>query len=141
MVSSHGEVLRPGAGVVIPVSEIEWRFSASSGPGGQHANTSNTRAEARLDLVASPSLGEYQRARLVARLGSEVRVVCQTERSQTRNRSLALERLEEKLAEALVVQRARRPTRATRGSQQRRLESKTRRGDIKANRRRPQIDG
>ena len=141
MVSGHGESLRPGGGVVIPVSEVEWRFSASSGPGGQHANTSNTRVEARLDLAGSPSLGEQQRAWLVARLGAEVRVVCQTERSQTRNRSLALERMEDRLAGALVVQRTRRPTRATRGSQQRRLESKSRRGDVKVTRRRPDHDG
>ena len=140
MVSGHGESLRPGGGVVIPVSEVEWRFSASSGPGGQHANTSNTRVEARLDLASSPSLSEHQRARLVGRLGPEVRVVCQTERSQTRNRSIALQRLEERLAAALVLQRARRPTRATRGSQVRRLDSKSRRSDVKRARRRPSAD-
>jgi len=132
--------LRPGWGIVIPVSEVEWRFSASSGPGGQHANTSNTRVEARLDLASSPSLSEHQRARLVGRLGPEVRVVCQTERSQTRNRSIALQRLEERLAAALVLQRARRPTRATRGSQVRRLDSKSRRSDVKRARRRPSAD-
>jgi ribosome-associated protein len=132
--------LRPGWGIVIPVTEVEWRFSASSGPGGQHANTSNTRVEARLDLASSPSLSEHQRARLVGRLGPEVRVVCQTERSQTRNRSIALQRLEERLAAALVLQRARRPTRATRGSQVRRLESKSRRSDVKRARRPPSAD-
>jgi len=132
--------LRPGWGIVIPVSEVEWRFSASSGPGGQHANTSNTRVEARLDLASSPSLSEHQRARLVGRLGPEVRVVCQTERSQTRNRSIALQRLEERLAAALVLQRARRPTRATRGSQVRRLDSKSRRSDVKRARRPPSAD-
>ena len=132
--------LRPGWGIVIPVTEVEWRFSASSGPGGQHANTSNTRVEARLDLASSPSLSEHQRARLVGRLGPEVRVVCQTERSQTRNRSIALQRLEERLAGALVLQRARRPTRATRGSQVRRLESKSRRSDVKRARRPPSAD-
>ena len=132
--------LRPGWGIVIPVTEVEWRFSASSGPGGQHANTSNTRVEARLDLASSPSLSEHQRARLVGRLGPEVRVVCQTERSQTRNRSIALQRLEERLAAALVLQRARRPTRATRGSQVRRLDSKSRRSDVKRARRPPSAD-
>ena len=132
--------LRPGWGIVIPVTEVEWRFSASSGPGGQHANTSNTRVEARLDLASSPSLSEQQRVRLVGRLGPEVRVVCQTERSQTRNRSIALQRLEERLAAALVLQRARRPTRATRGSQVRRLESKSRRSDVKRARRPPSAD-
>jgi len=134
------DALRPGSGIVIPVSEIQWRFSASSGPGGQHANTSNTRVEARLDLANSPSLDEHHRARLVARLGPEVRVVCQTERSQTRNRSLALDRLEERLAVALVLKRSRRPTRATRGSQKRRLDSKSQRADVKRNRRRPSAD-
>jgi ribosome-associated protein len=134
------DALRPGSGIVIPVSEVQWRFSASSGPGGQHANTSNTRVEARLDLANSPSLDEHHRARLMGRLGAEVRVVCQTERSQSRNRSLALDRLEERLAGALVLKRSRRPTRATRGSQQRRLDSKSQRSDVKRKRQRPSAD-
>ena len=77
----------------IPLSELEWRFSASGGPGGQHANTSNTRAEVRFDVAGSPSLGPRQRARLLERLGPVVRVVADDERSQARNRQLALDRL------------------------------------------------
>ena len=133
-------MIRPAPGVRIPVEEVEWRFTASGGPGGQHANTSNTKVEARLDLAASPSLTDEVRDRLVARLGPVVRVTCQTTRSQTRNRELALELLEQRLAGALVRTRVRRPTRATRGSQQRRLETKSRRSETKAQRRRPPIE-
>ena len=77
----------------IPSSELAWRFSRSSGPGGQHANTASTRAEVRFDVAGSRSLGPRQRARLLERLGPEVRVVAEDERSQARNRALALERL------------------------------------------------
>src|SRR5947209_3177719 len=77
----------------IPLSELEWRFTPSGGPGGQHANRSNTRVEVRFDVATSPSLGERQRARLLERLGPTVRVVADDERSQARNRALALERL------------------------------------------------
>jgi ribosome-associated protein len=73
----------------IPLDELEWRFSASGGPGGQHANTSNTRAEVRFDVAGSPSLGPRQRARLLERVGPTVRVVASDERSQARNRELA----------------------------------------------------
>src|SRR5688572_28841945 len=115
----------------IPLDELEWRFSASGGPGGQHANTSNARAEVRFDVAGSPSLGPRQRARLLERLGPEVRVVASDERSQARNRQLALERLAGRLAEGLKVQTPRRPTRPTRASQRERVETKRRRGDIK----------
>lgn len=134
------DVIRPARGVVIPVSELEWRFSASSGPGGQHANTSNTKAEVRFDIAGSPSLNEGQRARLVAKLGPEVRAVSQSERSQTRNRQLALERLSERIAAAMVVQTPRRATRATKGSKERRLQSKSQRSEVKRDRRRPSHD-
>ena len=83
----------------IPLDELEWRFSASGGPGGQHANTSNTKAEVRFDVATSPSLGPRQRARLLERLGPVVRVVASDERSQARNRDLALERLAARLAD------------------------------------------
>jgi len=76
----------------IPLDEMEWRFSASGGPGGQHANTSNTKAEVRFDVATAPSLGPRQRARLLERQGPMVRVVASDERSQVRNRDLALER-------------------------------------------------
>lgn len=121
----------------IPLDELEWRFTASGGPGGQHANRSNTRAEVRFDVVASPSLSDMHRARIVERLGPVVRVVADDERSQLRNRELALERLRARLAEALRVERTRRPTAPTRASTQRRLESKKRRGEVKRSRRPP----
>jgi ribosome-associated protein len=126
--------------LVIPAAELEWRFSASSGPGGQHVNTANTRAELRFDVAASPSLTDSQRARLVQRVGAEVRVVSQSERSQLRNRTVARQRLAERLADALVVPRVRRPTRATKGSVQRRLEDKGRQAERKRQRRRPTAD-
>src|SRR3954470_5117437 len=106
----------------IPVSELRWRFSRSGGPGGQHANTADTRAEVVFDVAGSPSLGPRQRQRLLEKLGPEVRVVAADERSQARNRALAMARLGERLAEALKVEAPRRPTKPTRGSQVRRVE-------------------
>jgi ribosome-associated protein len=132
--------LRVSAALSIPAGELEWRFSASSGPGGQHVNTSNTRVEVRFDVAASPSLSDAQRARLLERLGAEVRVVCQTERSQARNRAVARERLAARLADALTVRRQRRPTRATKASVERRLDAKSRRSEQKQQRRPPRPD-
>src|SRR5204863_5737936 len=96
-------ILRVTPTCVLRMDELEWRFSASGGPGGQHVNTSNTRAEVRFDVEASPSLGPRQRARLLERVGPVVRVVASDERSQARNRQLALDRLRSKLAAALRV--------------------------------------
>ncbi|MBV8559365.1 MAG: aminoacyl-tRNA hydrolase [Acidimicrobiia bacterium] len=121
----------------IPLDELEWRFTASGGPGGQHANTANTRAEVRFDIANSPSLGPRQRARLLERLGPTVRVVASDERSQLRNRELALDRLRSRLAEALRIDRERRPTTPSGTSRRRRVESKRKRGDVKRMRRRP----
>jgi ribosome-associated protein len=135
--SSAGPVLRVTRSCVVPLSELEWRFSPSGGPGGQHANRSNTRAEVRFDIATSPSLSEVHRDRLLERIGPVVRVVADDERSQLRNRDLALERLRVRLSEALRVQRTRRPTAPTRASTQRRLESKKRRSDVKRLRRPP----
>jgi ribosome-associated protein len=132
---SGGELLRVTATVAIPLEELEWRFSGSGGPGGQHANTANTRAEVRFDVAGSASLGEAQRARLLARFGPLVRVVVSDERSQIRNRELALERLAGRLADGLHVDRPRRPTRPTAGSERRRLEAKRRRARLKQQRR------
>jgi len=117
------------------MEELEWRFSASGGPGGQHANTANTKAEVRFDVAASPSLGPRQRARLLERLGPEVRVVASDERSQARNRQLALDRLRSRLAAALRVLPTRMPTAPSPGSRERRLEDKRRRGELKRERR------
>jgi len=123
--------------VLLPVAEIELRFSRSSGPGGQHANTAETRVEAVLDVEASSALTEAQKRRVVAKAGSTLRAVAQDERSQLRNRELAVERLVEQLREALKVQRRRVATKPTKASRERRLESKKRRSTTKRLRRRP----
>lgn len=122
-------------GLAIPLSELTWRFTRSGGPGGQHANTSDTRAEVAFDVAGSPSLGPWQRSRLLERLGPEVRAVAADERSQVRNRALALERLAERLRDALHVETPRRPTKPTRASQRRRVESKRHRSELKRLRR------
>ena len=127
-------VLRVTPTCVLRLDELEWRFSASGGPGGQHVNTSNTRAEVRFDVAGSPSLGPRQRARLLERLGPEVRVVASDERSQLRNRDLALERLRSRLAEALRVETPRRATRPTKAAKERRLEEKRHRSETKRRR-------
>jgi ribosome-associated protein len=121
----------------IPVDELEWRFTGSGGPGGQHANTSNTRAELRFDVAGSPSLGPRQRARLLDRLGPTVRVVASDERSQSRNRALALERFRQRLADALHIDAPRHATRPTRAAKQRRLDEKRQRGNLKRARQSP----
>ena len=133
-------MLRVTRTCVIPLDELEWRFSASGGPGGQHANTSNTRAEVRFDVRASPSLGPRQRARLLERLGPVVRVVASDERSQTRNRQLAIDRLRSRLAEGLRVARPRRPTAPSKAARERRLSAKHRRADVKRRRARPDAE-
>ena len=127
-------VLRVTPTCVIPLDELEWRFSASGGPGGQHVNTSNTRAEVRFDVTASSTLGPRQRARILERLGPEVRVVASDERSQLRNRELALERLRSRLAEALRVEKPRRATKPTKGAKERRLQEKRQRSETKRRR-------
>ncbi len=124
----------------IPLEELEWRFSASGGPGGQHANTSNTKAEVRFDVAASPSLGPRQRARLLERLGPSVRVVASDERSQARNRDLALERLAARLAEGLRIDTVRVPTRPRPSAKLSRLSDKRRRSETKRLRGRPGDD-
>ncbi len=139
MADSDDELwIRPG--LAIAATDLNERFTTSGGPGGQHANRSRTRVELRLDLRSCASLSEHQRAVLVAHFGPEVRVVCDEERSQLRNRTLARERLAGRLRAALVPQRTRRPTNATRASQRRRLDSKRRRGAVKSQRRRPSAD-
>lgn len=130
-------VLEVAPGVEIPLDEVQWRFSTAGGPGGQHVNTSNVRAEAVLDVASSPSLPAWARERLVASLGPVVSVAAGDTRSQSRNRELALARLARRLAAALVDKPARRPTRPTAGSQRRRVDEKRRRGQLKAERRRP----
>src|SRR4051794_16400674 len=116
-------------------SEIAFRFSRSSGPGGQHAQKSSTRAEALFDVEESAGLSDAERARVLAKLGPVVRAVAQDERSQLRNRELATERILEQLREATKVRRKRRPTKPSAASQERRLEDKRRRGATKRLRR------
>ena len=116
-------------------SEIAFRFSRSSGPGGQHAQKSSTRAEALFDVEASGGLTEAERRRVLAKLGPVVRAVAQDERSQLRNRELATDRIVEQLREATKVRRKRKPTKPSAAAQERRLEEKKRRGATKRLRR------
>jgi ribosome-associated protein len=125
------------AGVAIPLDEVTVRASRSSGPGGQHANVTESRIEVSFDVMASSSLTDVQKQRIMARCGRRVTASAQDARSQQRNRALALERLAQRLAHALEVQRPRTATRPTAASRRRRLDDKRRRGDVKRARRRP----
>ena len=122
---------------MLPLAEVELQVSRSSGPGGQHAQKSETRVVAVFDVEASSALSETQKRRVVARVGPVLRAVAQDERSQSRNRELALERLVAALREALRVPRKRRPTKPTAASRERRLEGKRLRGEVKRLRRPP----
>ena len=122
------DALRVTSSVVIPASELDWRFGPSGGPGGQHANRAHTRAEVRFDIENS------------AALTGVVIVAADDERSQLRNRRLALDRLRLRLADALVVEKRRRPTRPGRGAVERRLDAKRRQSERKTERRRPHDD-
>jgi ribosome-associated protein len=123
--------------VAIPLDEIDFRVSRSSGPGGQHAQKSETRVEAIFDVEASEALSAAQKRRVISRAGPVLRAVAQDERSQWRNRELAVERLVEQLREALRVERRRVATRPTAASVERRLEQKRRRAATKRLRRGP----
>ncbi|HLG07531.1 MAG TPA: alternative ribosome rescue aminoacyl-tRNA hydrolase ArfB [Gaiellaceae bacterium] len=131
------ESIRVTRSVLLPVSEIEIRVSRSRGPGGQHAQKSSTRVEAILDVETSTALSEVQKRRVTARVGPALRAVAQDERSQLRNRELAVERLVEKLRAALAVPRRRVATKPTAKARERRLEQKRRRARTKALRRPP----
>ena len=132
-----GESIRVTRSVAIPASEIELRFSRSSGPGGQHAQKTESRVEAVFDVEASTALSLVQKRRVVAKAGAVLRAVAQDERSQWRNRELAVERLVEALREALRVERRRVPTKPTAAARERRLEEKRRRAQTKRLRRPP----
>lgn len=123
--------------VVLPLADVVLRFSRSSGPGGQHANTAETRVEALLDVETTSALTETQRRRVLAKTGPTIRAIAQDERSQWRNRELAVERLVEQLRAALKVERRRVATRPTAASRKRRLEQKQRRAETKRLRRHP----
>ena len=131
------ESIRVTRSVSIPVAEIQLRFSRSSGPGGQHAQKSETRVEAIFDVEASTALSARQKQRVVRKAGPVLRAVAQDERSQARNRELATERVAEALREALHVERRRRRTKPSAASVQRRLEQKRRRSETKRLRRPP----
>jgi ribosome-associated protein len=137
MAAMERESIRVTRSVAVPLAEIELRFSRSSGPGGQHANTSETRVEALFDVEASSALTDAQKRRVLAKAGPTLRAVAQDERSQLRNRELATERLAEQLRAALKVERRRVPTRPSQAAKERRLESKKRRGATKKLRRPP----
>jgi ribosome-associated protein len=137
MAAMPADLIRVTRSVNLPVDEIQLRFSRSSGPGGQHAQRSETRVEAILDVQASSALTEAQKRRVIARAGPTLRSVAQDERSQWRNRELAVERLVETLRAALKVERKRRPTKPTAAARKRRLEQKKRRSETKRLRRPP----
>ena len=129
-----------GPTLTIPDAELAWRFGPSGGPGGQHANRANTRVELSWSIAESVVVADGTRRRLLDRLGPTVTVTVDEERSQLRNRSIAEQRLAERVRAALVVPRTRRATRPTRGSKERRLRNKRRASETKRMRRRPGRD-
>jgi ribosome-associated protein len=133
----NSESIRVTRTVALPPGEILLRTSRSSGPGGQHAQKSETRVEAVFDVGASSALSDAQKKRVLAKAGPVLRAVAQDERSQLRNKELATERLVEALREALRVPRHRVPTKPSRAAKERRLESKKRRSATKQLRRDP----
>jgi ribosome-associated protein len=135
------ESIQVNSRLAIPLEEVELRTSRSSGPGGQHVQKTETRVEAVFDVTRSAALSERQKERLLGRVGPVVRAVAQDERSQSRNRELALERLSETIRVGLRVPRKRRPTKPTAAARERRLEEKRRRGTTKELRRRPRDNG
>lgn len=134
-----GEGIRITPSLTVPQAELQFRFTPSSGPGGQHANKVSTRVELRFDVAGSPSLGPRQRARLLERFGTEIRVVADDERSQSRNRQLAVDRFRERVAAALRVEKTRLATRPSKGAKERRLTAKRRQSERKRSRR-PDVD-
>lgn len=136
MATARDDGVEINTSLILPASELTWRFGPSGGPGGQHANTANTRAEVTFDVAASAVLSARQRTRLLERLGPRVVVAAEDTRSQARNRSLALERLAARIREALVETPNRRATRPKRGAVERRLADKRRRSERKADRQR-----
>lgn len=127
-------------GLSIPLAEIELRASRSSGPGGQHANKTESRIEAVYDITKSTAPTASQRAKILKKHGPVVRATAQDERSQLRNRELALTRLGMRIADALIVRRSRVATKPSRASKQRRVDEKKARSQTKGTRRRPSGD-
>jgi ribosome-associated protein len=137
MAAMPAESIRVTRSVTLPLDEVELRFSRSSGPGGQHAQRTETRVEAVLDVESSSALTPAQKRRVVVRAGPVLRAVAQDERSQWRNRELAVERLVATLRDALRVERPRRPTKPSAAARERRLAQKRRRAEVKRMRRPP----
>jgi ribosome-associated protein len=132
--------MRVTRSISVPLSEIELRVSRSSGPGGQHANVTASRVEATFDVETSTALNDIEKQRVITRAGPRLTAVAQDTRSQARNREIAIERLRDRLAEALAVRRKRRPTRRPRAAEERRLEAKRLRSERKRGRRPPRAD-
>lgn len=130
--------------VTIPMSELQFHFSRSGGPGGQHVNRTATQVELTFDVQGTTSLNEAQRARVLGKLKSAIdsrgvlHLTCQTTRSQSRNRAEVIERFQRLLRQALHVPKPRRPTQPGRAAAERRLQAKRRAGLLKQERRRPQ---
>jgi ribosome-associated protein len=137
MAAMAGESIRVTRSVVLPLSEIQFRTSRSSGPGGQHAQKTESRVEAVFDVEDSAALTDVQKHRVVARAGPVLRAIAQDERSQSRNKELATERLVRQLQDALKVPRKRRPTKPSRAAVERQRETKKRRSQTKRLRRPP----
>ena len=131
------ESIRVTRSVSIPISEIDFRTSRSSGPGGQHAQKSETRVEAIFDVESSTALTDRQKQRVLRKAGPVLRAIAQDERSQARNRELAVERVADALRAALHVERRRVPTKPGKAAVERRLEQKRRRAQKKRLRQRP----
>jgi ribosome-associated protein len=140
MAVMRAESIRVNSRLAIPLAEIDLRFSRSSGPGGQHAQKTETRVEAVFDVEASPTLSQAQKRRLTERAGPVVRAVAQDERSQSRNRELALERLAHAIDQGLRMERKRRPTQPSPEARERRLGEKRSRGEVKRLRRPPESE-
>ena len=121
--------------VTVPASELTWRYSASGGPGGQHANTANTKAEVVWNIETSDAVNETQRSRLIEKLGPVLRIAVTDERSQLRNRNIAEQRFKERVARALVIERPRKPTKPSKGANERRMRAKSEQSERKVGRR------
>ena len=127
-------------GLRIPVSEIVWSFNPSGGPGGQHANKSNTRVEAELAITGLTEIDDHTKSLLIAKLGESLRVVEDSTRSQNRNRKKAIHRMEKMLVEAIQTEKKRKLTKPSRSSNEKRLQVKKRRSKLKADRKPPEIN-
>ena len=121
----------------IPDAELDWKYTTSGGPGGQHANKASTRVQLSWSVIDSAALTDKDRSRLLSKLGDVVRVDVDDHRSQLRTQDIATERLADKVKAALIRKRLRKPTKPSRGAQRRRLESKKRRGQKKELRKKP----